>query len=121
MGAVLQPQELEVFYLLPAIRREMALCLKKSGKKQKEIAQILAVRESTISQYLKDKRAAGFPLPADVKSQIEAAVGRINDKMTLIHETQRVLAALKEQRFPCSVHLQLDKDLPRTCEVCYVQ
>lgn len=121
MGTVLQPQELEVFYLLPAIRREMALALKKSGKKQKEIAQILSVRESTISQYIKDKRAAGFPLPDDVKSQIELAVGRISDKMTLIQETQRVLTTLRKQRFPCSVHLQLDKNLPRTCEVCYVK
>lgn len=45
---LIMPQEVEVFYAIPALRREMAFAMKASGKKQKEIAKLLCVEESTI-------------------------------------------------------------------------
>ena len=43
VNRVLQPQELEVFYVIPALRREFSLRLKESGKSQKDIAKVLGV------------------------------------------------------------------------------
>ena len=54
---MLQPQEVEVFYIIPAIRSYIARFMKKQGRSQKEIARLLGVRESTVSQYMTEKRA----------------------------------------------------------------
>ncbi|MFH1405899.1 MAG: hypothetical protein ABIG52_01635 [Nanoarchaeota archaeon] len=51
------PQEIEVWYILPAIRKELVLALKEKGHTQKEIASFLNVTEPAISQYTKEKRA----------------------------------------------------------------
>ena len=54
----LMPQEIEVWYLLPALRREIALELINKYKfSQREISEILGITESAVSQYLKSKRA----------------------------------------------------------------
>ena len=53
------PQEIEVWYVLPALRREYAKVLIKEHKlSQKGVAEILQVTESAISQYLTGKRAS---------------------------------------------------------------
>mgnify|MGYP001577863493 FL=1 len=35
---LLQPQEIEVYYIIPAIRRQLAMYMKLSGMKQNKIA-----------------------------------------------------------------------------------
>jgi predicted transcriptional regulator len=42
--------------LLPAIRREFSILLYKKGMKKKEIAEMLNITQSAVSQYLKMKR-----------------------------------------------------------------
>ncbi len=84
------PQEVEVWYILPAIRRELAKVMKtkvvqradEDGKMkdhritQKEIARMLGVTEPAITQYLlkkKDKRSRGdqVVLPNQIIREIE--------------------------------------------------
>ena len=51
------PQEVELWYLIPALRREIAKILVKDyDLSQVEIAKILKITESAVSQYLKEKR-----------------------------------------------------------------
>ena len=47
------PQEIEVWYILPAIRKELVVVLKESGLTQRKIAGMLKVTEAAISQYSK--------------------------------------------------------------------
>ena len=47
---LIQPQEVEVLYILPAIRRELAKEMKKQGLEQKKIAGLLFVTEAAVSQ-----------------------------------------------------------------------
>ena len=54
----LMPQEVEVWYLIPAIRRELTkIFLSEFKINQKQISDILGVTESAVSQYQNSKRA----------------------------------------------------------------
>ncbi|MFX1484305.1 MAG: transcriptional regulator [Promethearchaeota archaeon] len=85
----MMPQEVEVWYVLPAIRRELAKVMKTKVVKradedghmkdhkitQKEIARMLGVTEPAITQYLlkkKDKRSRGdqVVLPDEILQEI---------------------------------------------------
>ena len=51
------PQEVEVWYLIPALRKEITKALIKDfGKNQREVSAILGVSEGAVSQYLSSKR-----------------------------------------------------------------
>ena len=52
------PQEIEVWYLIPALRREFTrIFIKDYGLTQKQTADILGITEAAISQYLRLKIA----------------------------------------------------------------
>ena len=55
---ILQPQEIEFHYILPSIRKSLSIHLKRQGLDQKDIAKLLHIRESTVSQYINNKRAS---------------------------------------------------------------
>jgi uncharacterized protein len=117
---LLMPQEVEVFYVLPAIRRELATAMKASGKKQKEIAKLLCVKESTISQYMSDKRASGMKFNEKIKRAAAEAASRITDRVTLIEATQKLLNLIKEEKVLCEFHIERTA-LPKCCCVCFTK
>lgn len=118
--SLLMPQEVEVFYVLPAIRRELATAMKATGKKQKDIAKLLCVKESTISQYMSEKRASGMKFNEKIqKAAIEAATG-ISDRVTLIDATQKLLALIREEKSLCGFHMDI-AGLPKSCNVCFTK
>jgi uncharacterized protein len=117
---LLMPQEVEVFYALPAIRKELATAMKASGKKQKEIAKLLCVKESTISQYMSEKRASGMKFNDTIKQAAAEAAGRITDRVTLIQATQKLLNLIKEEKILCGFHMERIA-LPKGCCVCFVK
>ena len=45
------PQEVEVWYVIPSIRRELALAMIEKGRTQKSIAKMLGVTEPAVTQY----------------------------------------------------------------------
>ena len=116
---LIQPQEVEVFYIIPAIRREMSIAMKSAGVKQKEIARRLCVEESTISQYLHDKRAATLALTGGVKKAIAESSVKVKDKTTLIAETQKLLGIIKKEKLLCRIHTAVS-DVPKSCNACFV-
>ena len=115
---IIQPQEVEVFYILPAIRSGMAAAMKKQGMSQKEIARLLCVQESTISQYLSSKRAADVKFNERINKEIAAAVKRIKTKSNLVRETQNILAMVRSEKILCKVHESV-ADLPAGCDACF--
>ena len=115
---IIQPQEVEVFYILPAIRSRMASALKGQGMKQKDIAGLLCVQESTISQYMTSKRAADVKFNGVIDKEIAAAVKRIRTKEDLIRETQRILELARKEKILCNVHKAV-ADVRHNCDVCF--
>lgn len=115
---IIQPQEVEVFYILPAIRSRMASALKGQGMKQKDIAGLLCVQESTISQYMTSKRAADVKFNGLIDKEIAASVGRIKTKEDLVRETQKILELARKEKILCNVHKAV-ADVQHNCEVCF--
>lgn len=119
MALTLHPQEVEVFYILPAIRRELTVAFKELGRPQKEIARLLGVTEAAVSQYLSQKRGNDVQFPQEIKMQIRSAAPKITDHSSMIQEVQTVLAAAKTGRFICQMHEQVADNIPKGCDVCF--
>jgi predicted transcriptional regulator len=117
---LLQPQELEVYYILPALRRELANTMKQQGKSQKDIAALLGVSEAAVSQYISAKRGADVDFTPELQANIKDAATRITDSITFIKETQQLANKVWKQRFICNVcHDQNGSAIPKGCAVCF--
>ena len=89
------PCEIVVWYVIPAIRSELAKELLNLGMKQKDVSELMDITQPAVSQYITDKRGSGVKLDDNVKS--------------MIHEFARQLSEGEATK----------KDLiPRTCHIC---
>ncbi len=118
VNRLLQPQEIEVFYVLPALRRELAFCMKETGKSQKDIAKLLSVTEPAISQYMSSKRAAIIKFNETLRGAVREASKRITNETSMFREMQRLLKLMREERVVCQVHGSLGS-APKGCNVCF--
>ena len=110
----LPPQEIEVHYIIPALRRELALSMKKNGLKQNKIAELLQIEDATVSQYINKKRGNKVTFDAVVLQEIDQSSHLIKDKLSLLQEMQRLLRVIKETRNICQIHKQLSS-IPGEC------
>ena len=111
---LLHPQEVEVFYILPTLRKYFAISLKEKGLMQKQIAELLDVEGATVSQYVNKKRANKIKFDSHVLEKIKDSASRITDKFSLLRETQNLLRYIRQSNALCAVHRQLS-NLPETC------
>lgn len=113
------PQEVEVWFVLPALRRQYVIALKKEGLKQKDIAAIVNLTEAAVSQYLKKKRGDAITFNMKTLDEIQVSAKKIvAKKREYRREFQNVLKKLKHSRFICTVchdHTNTDDE----CEICY--
>ncbi|MBI4441576.1 hypothetical protein HY639_05390 [Candidatus Woesearchaeota archaeon] len=112
------PQEVEVLYMLPAIRREFAHYFKSIGLEQKEIARLLKVSEPSVSHYLKAKRATQVTFSDKDKGEIAKSAENLRQNKSLVDETARLLYLLKESRVTCKVCIGVT-DTPKDCNACF--
>jgi len=118
---VLQPQEVEVYYLLPALRREIAIALKQAGKAQKMIAVLLGITEAAVSHYFSGKRAADVSLPEGFVKLVHERAARIKDSHSANAQIQYLLRQANESRLLCKIHFGMDKNVPAGCAICFAQ
>ena len=112
------PQEIEVWYIIPSIRKELAKAMAAKGLKQRKIAALLGITEAAISQYLKHKRAKEVDFMQETIEEIKKSSDRIEENSELlIEEMQRILSLVKKSRTLCLVHSKFSK-LPEKCEAC---
>ncbi|MBN2367800.1 hypothetical protein JXC34_02185 [Candidatus Woesearchaeota archaeon] len=115
------PQEIIVWYVLPALRRELALSLKRKGMKQKEIALVIGVTEPAVSQYLKSKRANDIEFNREIIDEIKNAANQMTSDMTCHrYELQHLLNLITRTGELCEIHRRYD-DVPACCNVCINQ
>ncbi|MBW3000232.1 helix-turn-helix domain-containing protein [Candidatus Woesearchaeota archaeon] len=112
------PQEMEVWYVLPAIRRELAKNMLKLGLKQKEIAKALKIAESAVSQYLKSKRAKEIDFPEEIAAEIKhSAEAIVRDNSLLMAEIQRLCILIRKSNLLCELHKK-HAVVPEECDIC---
>ncbi len=112
------PQEVELHYILPAIRRELTDLLKSMGLEQKEIAKLLQVSEPAISQYVKNKRAQNVKFTSRIMQELQQSAQRLVHKGNILHETQKLLDLALQERVTCVMHCKLAQ-IPNDCDVCF--
>jgi len=114
------PQEIEVWYLIPAIRMNIArILIKKFNKTQKEVAEIFGVTEAAISQYVSSKRGNEIKFNSLEINQIEKVAKKIivekNKSSEIIY---RLILNLRGSKSMCEFHKKHDKDIPKNCDLC---
>ena len=115
VNKMILPQEIETFYVIPALRKHLALNLDKAGMKQKDIAAILGINTAAISQYRSAKRGGKIKFNENILAEIGTSASRIGDRFSYIKETQRLLRVIREQGVLCTIHKQL-ANIPAHCE-----
>ncbi len=114
-------QELSVWYVLPSIRRRIALRLKEKGTTQKRIAKLLGVTEAAVSQYLNSKRAGEIDFSSEDEERImRAAESLLEERSCFRYELENLLDEMKRKGRLCSIHRQ-HEDVPACCHVCLQQ
>ncbi|HLD18794.1 MAG TPA: hypothetical protein VJB90_02185 [Candidatus Nanoarchaeia archaeon] len=113
------PQEVEVWYLLPSVRKRLVLSLIKQGLKQNEIAKHLNLTDAAVSQYIHNKRAYGIEIPEKITKQIdESALKIVNKQSTLQREVQNIMHSMRDTKFICTVCRECT-GAAKSCQVCY--
>ncbi len=116
---VVHPQEIEVWCVLPVIRKELAIAMKNEGLDQKTIAKLLGVTAAAISQYVKGKRGMDFKIEEKMRHEfVNSARVIVEDKMHIFAEVQRLLNLFWSDGVVCELH-KTKSWCPENCEVCF--
>lgn len=115
------PQEIEVWYLIPALRKELAkIFIEKYNLSQKQTANLLGITEAAVSQYLKSKRANEIKFNKKEQVQISEAAERIvEDKESLMKNLYELCKSLRNSKVICELHKSHDNSIPKNCDVCF--
>jgi predicted transcriptional regulator len=129
----LMPQELEVWYVLPSLRREMARLMIKKGMPQKDIAGILGVTEPAVTQYklAKSKRSRGdvIAIPnsftPEIAKSVDTMVNAWNSRepdtyvyQAMTKEVNRLIRAMRDAGIMCDVHRGQCEQVEEECRAC---
>ncbi|MFH1445452.1 MAG: helix-turn-helix domain-containing protein [Nanoarchaeota archaeon] len=111
------PQEIEVWYVLPAIRKEFTLRMIKGGMKQKDAAEKLGITEAAVSQYVNKKRASEVKLDDKILKEISGSVKQILKGASVINEIQKICHLIKSEGCLCDIHRKYGNP-PKDCKIC---
>jgi predicted transcriptional regulator len=111
------PQEVEVWYIIPSIRKELAKQLTQThGLSFEKTGKILGISKAAVSQYISNKRANKVCLNEHTKEVIGEAAMRIAENPSMaVMEVQRILQYMKNTRSSCDVCKQYNKEVLNYC------
>ena len=93
------PCELIIWYILPAVRKEVAMSLiRDHGLKQAQVARKLGVSEATVSHYVSRKRARFSIEDGKIMEQVRISAGRIVEggEDVMVREICRICENIKK-------------------------
>jgi uncharacterized protein len=115
------PCEIVVWYVIPAIRSELAKELLNLGMKQKEISELLDITQPAVSQYISDKRGHGIKFNDETQNLIrEFAKGLVEEKYNqrdIIPHVCQICKKVKTDEILCQLHKEKGK-MPTDCDAC---
>jgi predicted transcriptional regulator len=111
------PQEIEVWYIIPTVRKILADHLVKDhGLSYEKVGRILGVTKAAIAQYVHNKRAAKINLSKDIKKKLkgDAEILVLNNEMfpVLVHE---ILEKIKNTKASCDTGKVYKKSILEYC------
>ncbi len=112
---MLTPQEIEVWYILPALRREIAMKLKESGMTQKDIAAIMDITPAAVSQYIHNKRAKKLDFKINqeiINNAVKEITDNSKDYAEIIQDSLKQL-----DKLVCKIHKKIEK-VHTCCGLC---
>ena len=117
----LMPQEIEVWYLIPALRKEFAKIFIKDYKlSQKKSAEVLGITGAAISQYLNSKRGNELKFSKKEMETIKKAVENIVKKNeSVMKNLYELCISFRESKVICDLHKNQDKSIPKNCDICF--
>ncbi len=114
---LLFPQEIEVWYIIPLIRKNLTIELKKLGMRNTEIAEKLGITKAAVSQYLSGKRASYIRIDEPIRSEIQKSAKAIVQGASMVAEVNNLIKLCWESGFICKIHKTICK-LPSDCQWC---
>lgn len=113
------PQEIEVWYIIPGIRKELSKILTSKHKLTLEKAgNILGISKAAVSQYLNKKRGSAIRFPEKIRKEIEIAADRlVKDEKLAVKEILRILKLMKNTGCCCSVCKKYNKGIIKQCKM----
>ena len=112
------PQEVEVWFVLPALRKLFVVSLKKQGLKQNKIAKLMNITESAVSQYLKNKRGDTIKFSNEIINTVLKSTLKIANHEKYKLEFQKILRKIKKSKFMCTV-CHDHTNSKENCNICY--
>lgn len=115
------PCEIVVWYVIPAIRSELAKELLNLGMRQKDVSELMDITQPAVSQYITDKRGSGIKLDDDVRKMIRDFARELSEgeatKAELIGRTCAICKHVKT--VDVLNQLNIDKsELGEDCQSC---
>ena len=115
------PQEIEVWYLIPALRKELArIFIEDNGLNQKKAAEILGISDAAISQYLSSKRGSEVKFSKEEIAKIKKVAEEIiNEDGDIMKKIYQLSVSLRGSKVICGIHMSQDKGVERGCDICF--
>lgn len=114
------PQELEIWYLIPALRRELTNIFISDFKlNQKQVSKILGITESAVSQYLSSKRGNELKFSKRELKEIKKTAKKILKSKKANEEFYKLCIKLRGTESLCKLHRKHDKSISGNCDLCY--
>jgi len=114
------PHEIIVWYLLPALRKELVVALKDTGLSQKDVAKKMNITEAAISQYLHNKRGSkDIRFSATMGKEIKKSAVRVRDaknSKVVMKELVRLVTLSTKEKIVCKKCGMKDGK----CEICNI-
>ncbi|MBI2043235.1 transcriptional regulator [Candidatus Pacearchaeota archaeon] len=117
----IMPQEIEVWYLIPALRRELArIFIEEHGLSQKKVAEILGITGAAISQYLNFKRGNEIRFSKDEIAKIKKAASEIvRNNEDVMKKIYQLSVSLRKSKVICDIHKSQDGSIENGCDICF--
>ena len=117
----IMPQEIEVWYLIPALRRELAKTfIKDYNLSQKKAAEILGMTSAAISQYMSSKRGKEIKFSDNELKEIKKSAKKIiGNKSNLMKELYDLCVLLIKSKTICEIHKSQDDNVTSICDICF--
>ena len=114
------PQEIEVWYLIPGLRRELTkILISDFGFSQKQVSQTLGITESAVSQYIKNKRGNEMKFSREDIQLIQDSANRISvNKSEANREIYNLCVKFRGSESLCDFHKKSDGSIPKDCDLC---
>ena len=115
------PCEVVVWYVIPAIRSDLAKELLNLDMKQKQVSELLDISQPSISHYISDKRGHEFKFEPEIHDMIrdfaqDLADGKAGQR-DIIAKMCEICKKIKAEEVICQLHHEKDK-IPVDCRAC---